>query len=185
MTARIVSVDELCVALRSTLQQHLADTVAELTQLPGYADLELRAVKEWQQLPELTALSAAEFPAVSIASPGLIGEATHSRAEGGYRSTWRINVGIFDRGRDHDETQALVRAWCAAIRLTVRAHRSLDGAATGTEWRGDRFNLMPNRNQARTFAGGAVAFDVSAIVIDSLAAGSLVTSTPTPTVSVQ
>lgn len=171
----IASADELCVALEAVLRGHLAETITLL----GWDPDVFQPIREWQQLPTLEALSTATFPAVAIASPGLQGEPQHSRADCGYRATWRIGVGIYDRGKDHADTQARVRDWCAAVRLTVRAHRTLSGVATGTSWAGDRYELIPNRNQARTFGAGAVALDVSALVIDTLGIRPTVASTPT------
>ncbi len=171
----IASSDELCVALEETLRTHLAETITML----GWDTSVFKPIREWQQLPTIEALSSAAFPAIAIASPGLQGQPAHSRADGGYRATWRIGVGIYDRGKNHADTQARVRDWCAAIRLTARAHRSLGGVATGVAWAGDRYELMPNRNQARTFGAGAVALDVSALVIDTLGNPPRVASTPT------
>lgn len=175
----VISADELCLAMENTLRDHLPTT---LTQLEWD---HLPAIREWQQLPSLDALASAAFPAIAVSPSGVTGAPAYSQAEQAYRTTYRIAVGVWDRGANHAETQKRARDWCAAIRLTVRAHRSLGGVALGSVWAGDRFQLTPNRDQARTFAGGAVAFDVSAFVIDTLGAAPLVATTPTPSVSVQ
>lgn len=175
----VASSDELCLALEQTLREHLAETIEHLVAERGWNPDHYPAIREWQQLPTLEALASADFPAGAVASPGLVGEPSYSRAAGGYKATWRIGVGIYDRGDNHADTQARVRNWCAAIRLAARAHPTLGGAATGIGWSGDRYELMPNRNQARTFGAGAVALDVSALVIDTLGARPTVASTPT------
>lgn len=178
MTApRIVSVSQLTAAMETTLRAHLTATVAA-------ASLQLDPVREWQQLPAREALSTAKFPAIAITSPGLTEPPTYSRAENAWRARWRLGVGIYDRGKDHAVTQRQVRDWCAAIRLTVRAHRSLGGVALGTTWAGEEYALLPDRTQARTIGGGAVAFDVDAYVIDTLGDLPLVATADT-SVSVQ
>lgn len=180
----IVSADELLVALETTLRDHLPATVAALVAQHGWVADDFPTILEWQQLPTLEALSTADTPAMAVTSPGLVGEPAYSRADGGYRATWALSAGIYDRGEDHAHVQAKIRRWCAAVRLTVRAHRTLGGVATGSTWIGDRYGLKPNRDQARTLGMGAVAFNVSALVIDTLGAPPLVAQTPT-TLSVQ
>jgi hypothetical protein len=176
----IASASEIVDALETTLSQHLAETITAL----GWDTSKYGPVETWQQLPTLPALSAARFPAGAISTPNTQGAPVWSQADRAHRTTWRVAVGIYDRGRDHDDTARRIRNWCAAVRLTVRAHRTLGGVALSTTWAGERYELMPNRDQARTFAGGAVAFDVTALVTDTLGVPPLVTQTPTPSVSV-
>lgn len=181
----IVSADELLVGLELTLRDHLPTTVAALVTQHDWDADDFPTILDWQQLPTLEALSTADTPSIALTSPGLVGEPKYSRADGGYHGTWALSVGVYDRGEDHAHVQAKIRRWCAAIRLTARAHRTLGGVATGLTWGGDRYGLKPNRDQARTLGMGAVVLNVSALVIDLLAPGQPVSTTPTPTVSVQ
>jgi hypothetical protein len=158
--AVIFSADELCVAaeqvLRADLPKVIGHHAAAARIGSGYGE-----IAEWQQLPTIEALSTARFPAIAITSAGLV---TPPATDAGrqLRATWRIVVGVYDRGRDHADTQARIRDWCALIRTSLLRHRSLGGVAESVTWTGEEFALLPNRNQARTIAAGAVAFDVTA-----------------------
>ncbi|XBB66863.1 hypothetical protein ABFU82_22565 [Nocardioides sp. WV_118_6] len=178
----IVSADQLCVALEDTLKTHLVATMATL----GYVDDDYDRIKTWQQVPTLAALTTAQLPGIAIASPGLVAPPSYSAASGTYTATWRLAVGIYVRGRDHADTQARTRNWCAGIRLTALGHKSLGGVAKRTTWTGEEYADRPGRETARTLAGGVVALNVTADLIADPTAGNLppVTSTPT-SVSVQ
>lgn len=177
----IHSPTELRVALRDALENNISDTIAAL----GWSAEDFRPVREWQQVPTLPALATASFPAAAIASPGLVSQPKFSQSTGLYTATWELRVGIYDRGRDYNDTAARIQDWCTAIRLTARAHPSLGGIAKSLDWRADRYDEFPNRDQARTIGGGIVVFDVTADVIDALGDLPTVASTPTPSVSVQ
>ena len=177
----IVSADQLCVALEDTLKAHLVTTMTALGFVEGYDQ-----IKTWQQVPTLAALTTAQLPGVAIASPGLVTPPSYSASKGTYTATWRLAVGIYVRGRDHADTQARTRNWCAGIRLAVLGHKTLGGVASRATWVGEEYADRPGRETARTLAGGVVALNVTADLIANLTAGNLppVTSTPT-TVSVQ
>lgn len=156
MSTPILSVDELCVAAEATLK----------TALPPLLELldrtDLGRIKEWQQLPDIQAISTANTPAAAITSAGLTGSPTYSRATDTYAATWRLAIGIYDRGKNHAETQKHVRDWCACIRLALQGNPTLGGFASAVTWIGEEFDLIPNRDSARTVAIGAVAVDVTA-----------------------
>ncbi|NHA02035.1 hypothetical protein G5V59_26970 [Nocardioides sp. W3-2-3] len=61
-----------------------------------------------------------------------------------------------------------MRNWLAITRLALRTDPSLGGIATGLEWAGEEHRLLPNRNQARTIAAGALAINVSADMVGDL-----------------
>lgn len=173
MSTPIRSVDELCRAVEETLDEHLVTMMTLL----GYDDTAYKKIKDWQQLPTLTALSAATLPAGAISTAGLVRPPKQSRDTA--EATWRIVVGFYERGRDHDDTQARVRNWCAGIRTTLLARKSLGGLASSLIWSGEEHDILPGREQARTIAAAAVAFDVTATVLTAPPAGALpvVTST--------
>ncbi|SDC46148.1 hypothetical protein [Nocardioides lianchengensis] len=180
-TATVRGADDLCVAVENLLREKLPVLVEVL----GLED-RYKPVKEWQQLPTIEALASARFPAVAITSPGLTGPPTYSRASDAWTATWRIAVGIYDRGRDHDDTQARVRDWCSFIRTVCLVNRSLGGVATGVTWVGEEYRLVPQKDKARTFAGGAVALDVTASGLFDLGADVLPTVLSThPSLSVR
>jgi hypothetical protein len=180
VTTPISSVDELCVGVEDTLREHLPDVMDALGfDAPNYDE-----IKTWQQLPTTTALVAASLPGIAVSAAGLVGAPSYSRSSKSWTSTWRIAVGIYERGKDHADTQARVRNWCAGIRTTLVLHKSLGGLASALAWSGEEYALVPDREQARTIAAAAVAFDVTATVSATVGALPPVTSTPT-TVSVQ
>lgn len=175
MTTPIVSVDQLCVAIEQLLTDRLDATMTAL----GFADL--KQVSTWQQVPSVAALSAATLPAGAIVSPGLVSPPSYKASTGLYEATWRVPVGIYTKGRDHDSTQAAVRNWCAGIRLTVLQHKSLGGLAKSLAWTGEEYDRIASRESARTIAVGGCAFDVTALMTTDLTAGVLPTVTTTPT----
>lgn len=157
----IFSADELCVAAEEVLKRDLPGVLSHpfVTERVGgdYGD-----IATWQQLPTIEALSTARFPAIAITSSGLTQSPSFSVSENSWAGTWRLVVGVYDRGRDHADTQARIRVWCACIRSSLLRNRSLSGTADSLAWVGEEFALLPNRNQARSIAAGAVAFDVTA-----------------------
>ena len=172
----ILSVDELCTALEEILREHLHPTMTAF----GF---EYGEVKTWQQLPTIEALSSARLPGIAITSAGLVGQPTFSRASGLHTATWRLAVGVYDESRrgDHAETQARVRDWCAGIRATALAHKSLDGVAKSLVWAGEEYARIRGRESAQTIGAGAVALDVTADVTTTPTAGDLPTVLKTPT----
>lgn len=179
MSAPISSVDELCVGVETILREHLAGVMDAL----GFEDAKYDEIKTWQQLPTTTALVAASLPGVAVSAAGLVGAPSYSRSTRSWTTTWRIAVGVYERGKDHADTQARVRNWCAGIRTTLVKHKSLGGLATALAWSGEEYALVPDREQARTIAAAAVAFDITATVSADAAptAGALPTVTSTPT----
>jgi hypothetical protein len=153
----LLSVDDLCKAMQQVLEDHLPALAASRG---------LQPITSWDQLPSPDALTRANLPAGAITSPGLT--ALPARRSGGHDATWRIAVGVYERGRDHTETAAKVRDWAAVIRQTVLHHPTLGGVASGVVWIGEEYAERPERSSARTLGGCAVAFDVTARnVIDS------------------
>lgn len=151
---RLVTADDVCVALETTLETHMPRVLEAM----GWDNLS--AVTSWSQVPTADALSSANLPAGTIESPGLTGPPVRN-GEGGWDATWRVAAGIFDRGDDYDETAATVRRWAAAIRTAAMADVTLGGLAEQLVWVGEDYARRPERNQARTLGGCAVAFDVT------------------------
>lgn len=147
----LLTADDLCVAAETVLKEHLP---------PLAAARGLEPVRTWKQLPTPEALTAANLPGIAVTSPGLTKPPT--RRASGWDATWRVVVGGFVRGRDHDATAARVRDWAAVIRQVIVQHPTLGGVATGVDWVGEEYAERPERSSARTLGGCAVAFDVTA-----------------------
>lgn len=173
MTIEVVSVDEICVAIQGILAEHLQATMEQLG-FTGYG-----RVRTWQQVPTMAAIMSAELPAGAVVSPGLT--EPPRRTSSGHEATWRVPAGLYVRGREHDDTAALVRNWCAGIRTCVLQRKSLGGIAKSLTWVGEEFRLVTDRASARTIAGGTVAFDVTVAMRAAHATAGLppVTSAPT------
>ncbi|MFW6776073.1 hypothetical protein ACOACO_17450 [Nocardioides sp. CPCC 205120] len=157
--ARLVTADDLCVGVQTVLTDHLEHLVEQLGWHEG--DKPLLPVTTWTQLPTREALTTATFPAGAIDSPGLASTPSR-RGRGGVDATWRIGVGVYDRGADHGDTAGRVRRWAAAVRACVLQHPTLDGTASSATWVGEEYAEIPLRQAARTIGGCAVAFDVTA-----------------------
>lgn len=162
MSVRIVTADDLCRAAQQVLTQQLPGLLTELG-LTGddvpRAD-RYEEPKTWAQVPTLEALQAASTPAAAITSTGTVGEPRRSSL--GYDATWRIRVGIFDRGHDYDNTAARARTWAALVRAVLVLNPTLGGVATSTRWVGETYRQFPQVGAARTLGGCAVDVDVTA-----------------------
>lgn len=159
-----LSADDLCEAVEAILIEHLPALAASR---------DLSPVATWDQLPTADALAAAVLPAGAITCPGLTGPS--ARRSGGYDATWRIAVGVFDRGATYRETATKTRTWAAVIRQVLVQHPTLGGLASGLAWVGEEYAERPERSSARTLGGCAVAFDVTARNVIDLNPYSLVT----------
>lgn len=154
---RLVTADDLCVAAAIILDTHLLDVVRAQGwhEAPGA----LKPVTTWEQIPTLEALSSARYPVGAVTSPGLTSRPTRTTKRR-HDATWRISVGVWDRGVSYQDTASRVRRWAAAVRATLLDHRTLGGIADGLWWAGEEYRQNPTREAARTLGGCAVSFDV-------------------------
>lgn len=171
----VISFDELCVAAETILKVALPQ-VLELPEVKTYlgdAARTYRDIKTWQQLPTIEAISAATLPVIAISTPGLVSAPRYVRSRGVWEATVRLGVGIYDRepSADHSATQAKVRNWVAFLRTALLRNPTLGGVAEGLTWTGEEYDLVPARNQARTFGAGAVFVDVRVDVPDTFGLG--------------
>ena len=155
---RLISADDVCRAVEAVLVEHLDDTL-EAAGWDVASGGDLTSVRTWDQVPTLDALSRADLPAGAIESPGLAG--LPARTEAGWSSTWRVVVGIYDRGETHDATAAKTRRWAAAVRATVLDNAALDGLAQSVTWVTEAYAQQAANNVARTLGGCAVGFDIT------------------------
>lgn len=167
----LLTADDLCKAAETTLRDHLPALAAARG---------LDPVVEWKQVPTPDALSTANTPAMAITSPGLT--EPPARRSGTVDATWRIVIGVYDRGDDYGDTAARTRKWAAVVRQVILQHPTLGGVANGVAWVGEEYAERPERSSARTLGGCAVAFDVSARdVIDTKPYTDPATADPTVT----
>lgn len=183
----IISADQLCTATESTLRTALPQ-VLELDSVVEYLGDQADSywpIKTWQQLPTIEALTGADLPGIAITSPGLVDPPRYLRSKNLWEATFRVAVGVYERGRDHADTQARVRNYCGFIRAALQRNQTLGGVARSVDWRGEEYALRGNREAARTLAAGAVAFDVAAEVDNTLVLGLRPVTSTNATVSVE
>ena len=182
----IQSVDQVLVALEQTLKTALPQ-VLDLDQVKAYLGdraTEFVAITTWQQVPTIEAIATADYPAVAITSPGLSAPPIYKRSTDTWETTWRAAVGIYDRTGVDDGgqsvTQARVRDWIAFIRTAAIRNPTLGGTVRGLQWVGEEYDLLPDRDKARTIGAGALALDIRVDVRNTLGMGlPPVTSTTT------
>ena len=173
MTELMISVDQICKAVEQTLRSALP-MVLDLPEVKAYLGREAKDYKpinDWQQLPIVTAIVKGSGTSVAIASPGLVERPRYVRSKNAWEATWAVAIGFYDRGTDHEATQAKVRNWVSFARIALQRNRTLGGIAKATEWVGEEFDLLPGRNTARTVAAGALAIEVTVDVPDTLVLG--------------
>lgn len=175
---RLVSGGDVCRAAQAILETHLPGVLAE------YGLTGLGKVSTWQQVPTVEALTSAVLPAGAITSPGLV-EPPRLTRSGGWTATWRLAVGVYARGRDHNETAQHVRDWAAAVRATLLRHPSLGGVVQSLMWAGEDYATLPQRSAARTIGGCAVAFDVTVKDVVQLAPPAPAVAATSSTLSVR
>ncbi|HTW17080.1 MAG TPA: hypothetical protein VMF51_18260 [Nocardioides sp.] len=164
MTARIISADDLCQAAEEILTEQLPELIT-LLGVTGF-----KPVTTWQQVPAIEALTSANFPVGAITSPGLVDRPSKSRGKG-WTATWRLAVGIYDRGTDHRDTAARSRKWASYVRTVLLQNRTLGGVAKTVTWAGEEYAQLPQKTAARTLGGCAVAFDIEVENVVDLDAG--------------
>jgi hypothetical protein len=174
-TMGVQSAAQICRAVEDTLKKALP-MVLEIPEVKAYLGERAKAfrdVREWQQLPTIEAIASAQYPAVAIVSPGLVEEPVYSRADDAWKTKWRVAVGIYDRSRnsDHGETQDRIRDWVAFIRTALLRNPTLGGVVRGVSWAGEEYDLLPDRNKARTIGAGALAVDIRVDVPNTLGLG--------------
>ena len=138
-----------------------------LVQQLGFED-RLTPIKLWQQIPNPRALTSAQFPAAAITSPGLADRP--DRRSFGYDTKWRVAVGIFDRGDNHDNTAWRTRTWAALVRGVMVRNPSVGGVASSLRWISEDYAERSERESARTLGGCAVGFDIGVTNVVDLSA---------------
>ncbi len=176
---RVITADDLCVAVEQVLAEHLYPTV----QLLGWHDDLEEKVEDWHQVPDLDVLRSASLPTGAISSPGLTDLPT--KTSSGTDATWRVVVGIYERGISYDDTSRRLRRWAAAVRATLLAHKSLNQTASGLRWVGEEYAEIPDARSARTIGGCTVAVDVTARNVVDLSPTVPTVTTPRSTVNVR
>ncbi|GAA4117421.1 hypothetical protein GCM10022215_18030 [Nocardioides fonticola] len=167
MTLVLVSADAVCEAFEAAL----VDAVPRVISAAGLGAAGFAPFRSWRQTPTLDALrsSARALPAGAITSPGLADPP--ERYADGYAAVFRIEVGVFDRGTDWEQTATKARTWAAIVRAAAFVDQSLGGVADGIVWVSESYRRLLDGTTDRTLGMCAVDFDVrvaSVLSLDSL-----------------
>lgn len=154
---RLITADDVCDAVEEVLKDHLHELVVLLGWNAGKG---LKPVTTWEQVPTLPALTSAKVPVGAITSGGLVDKPKRN-GNGSYDATWRIAVGVWDRGDSYRDTARRVRRFAAAVRAALATHRSLGGLADSLVWVTEAYDEIPDRGSARTLGGAVVGFNVT------------------------
>ncbi|MBZ5736492.1 hypothetical protein K8Z61_18530 [Nocardioides sp. TRM66260-LWL] len=149
-----LTADDVCAAVEAAMVRHVPRVI-------GAAALdEYDPPATWRQTPTIEALREArrEFPAGAIVSTGPVGDPKQQPT--GYDATFRVEVGVFDRGTDWNDTATRIRTWAGIIRAAAHVDRTLGGIAAGVTWVGETYRRFPDPQVARTLGGCAVELDV-------------------------
>lgn len=168
MTVRLVTADDLCVAAETILKTQLGPLIEVLGLDAPDSTKPFTVPKTWAQVPTLEAIQSAQVPAGAITSAGTVG--TPRESQTGLDTTFRLRIGMFDRGSDYSDTAHRVRTWAALIRGVMLRNRSLGGIATGLRFVTEAYRQYPQVNVARTLGGCAVEFDADVHNIADLSA---------------
>lgn len=153
-TPAVIGGDDIVTALEAQLRDRIPVVVALL----GLQD-KLGEVRTWQVVPDADAIAAAALPAIAIVAPRMVSEPR--RAPNEYSGLWSLSVGVFARGKDHLDTQTTIQSWAKVIRTAAVLSPNLPGTPIRIRWVAEEYALVPNKEQARTFAGAEVMFDAS------------------------
>lgn len=155
MIGPLVDVDDVCLAAETTLQTWLPSVLAEITAASSIA---LPNPATYEQLASDADSTAAEYPAVSVSSPGL-SAAPERHGDGSYTLTWQLDVTVGIRGASYRATAQQIRKYVSAVRVTLAQHSALGGIAETTTFKTEAF-AKAKPTAGRTFALGGASFDV-------------------------
>lgn len=180
---RLVTADDLCLAAGQVLSTGLPPLIEALGLDVDTADgRRFKVPAKWDQVPTLEALTSAQMPAGAITSRGIIGEPRRSSL--GVDATWRVIVGVFDRGGDYNQTASRTRTWAALVRGVLLANPTLDGVASGVGWAAESYRQFPQVSAARTLGGCAVEVNVTARNVADLGDATQLVQTVHPSIDV-
>lgn len=157
MIGPLVSVDEVCEAVESTLTAWLPSVLAEIAAAKSLT----LPVPTAYDMPDAAALrnDRAALPALAVSSPGLASPPVRD-GDGVYEATWRVVVTAFARADSYRATARAVRGYALAVRTCLVQHQDLGGIAAHVGWVGEEYAALDSR-VARTLGAGFVTFTVT------------------------
>lgn len=151
----LLGADDACGAVEQTLRTWLPTTFDEIAAVKGVRPDDPAT---WEQLPDETASTSAEYPDVIVSSPGLAAD-PERHGDGTFDAIWDVIVTFQLRQTDYATTAQHTRLYATGIRTAVLQHIAEQPNVSGVEWTGEAYSRARDQ-QARTFAIGHVAFTV-------------------------
>lgn len=170
---RVIGGSDIVNAIETHLRTYVPQ-VLDLLELDGLGE-----VGTWQVVPAPEAISAAKLPAVAIVCSDMSQDPEKSGDK--YSGVWQASVGVFARGKDHADTQNTIADWAKVIRIAMII-APLAGTGIRIRWTGEAYDLIPDRQNARTIAGAEVMFDATVDVAVDLSDAPLLAGPPVQSV---
>lgn len=129
--------------------------LAECERQRGLAPAALPRIRTWTIANEFETWPEDQLPCLLLVSPGLV-DAPLPDGEGVYRAKFMLGLAVIVSARTGDETAALAKLYCAAMRAAILQHQSLEGLATGVEWLDENYDDLPSIDDRSLGAGQAI-----------------------------
>lgn len=151
---RIVTVNQVRLAVERHLQRWFVPYLAELERQHGLPAQSVPPPKSWQRVSTWQQVREDQMPNISVTSPGTVSKTTEET--GLYRITWDIQVFLVVRGSSHTETADRLGLYTAAANAAVAQHPTLgDTVSDAVIGDFDDYGVL-DANSARTIAGAVV-----------------------------
>jgi hypothetical protein len=155
----LVSGRDVELAAMALLKRWSGTYLAEAERQRGYAPASLPRIRGWATAHDFEKWPEDQLPCVLLVSPGLA-EAPEPAGTGVYRVHFALGVATIVSARTMDETAALAKLYCAAIRACILQHQSLEGFAAGVEWLDETYDDLESID-ARSLGAGQAIFSVT------------------------
>jgi hypothetical protein len=143
---RIIVASQLEYAARDLLQKWFPSYLREVERQFGWQGEQLPAPRNYTNRNSFDALPGEEMPKVVVISPGLVGNPEHPEANGYYRATWAVGIGIAVAGRTEEEADNKVKIYGAAARGVLVQHQTLEREDLGVcyvTWLEENYDDLP------------------------------------------
>jgi len=151
----IVTGRDVELATLNFLRRWAGTYLAELERQKGYTPGSLPRPRSWTTAPDFESWPEDQLPRVMLVSPGLV-EVPLADGAGSYRAKFGLGLAVIVSAKTLEETAALAKLYCAALRAAIIQHQSLEGFAAGIEWLDENYDDLPFDDTRSLGAGQAV-----------------------------
>jgi hypothetical protein len=121
-----------------------------------------------------------QLPQCVVVSPGLA-DMPKREGDGTYRAEFSVGVSVICSAQDESSTKALARFYAAVTRAILVQHSSLDGHASGLEWRDESYDdIQDDADVSRVMAAGSNYFRIEVPEVVTWGSGPKFVKPPTP-----